>query len=75
VQLLLYATDLSDATRDKVTAQSFTLPRQETLFTREEFGGILNRELVGVIAILEEGLADSLWNEIQRLKNLINCGN
>jgi predicted RNA-binding protein YlxR (DUF448 family) len=70
VHLLLYATDLSEGTRDKVAVHSFTSTRQESLFTREELGVILNRGLVGVVAILEEGLADSLWNEIQRFKEL-----
>jgi uncharacterized protein len=70
VQFLLCATDLSEGTRDKVAVHGFSSPRQESLFTRDELGGILNRGLVGIVAILEEGLADTLWNEIQRFKEL-----
>ncbi len=74
VFLLLYATDVSEGTKDKVEVDGLVSTRQATLFTRNEYGQILNRELVGVVAILDEGLADSLWNEIVRLKNLINRG-
>jgi len=72
VFLLLYATDVSEGTKNKVADHGVSSPRHTTLFTRDELGKILNRELVGVIAILDQGLADSLWHEIVRLKNLIN---
>ncbi len=72
VFLLLYASDISEGTRDKVAVHGVALPRQTTLFPRSELGQILNRELVGVVALLDQGLADSLWGEIMRLKNLIN---
>lgn len=72
VELLFYATDLSEGTREKVAVHGSVSLRQETLFTRDEFGAILNRELVGVVGILDKGLADALWNETQRLKGLIN---
>jgi len=72
VEFLLFATDLSEGTRDKVVAHGVGSPRQATLFTRDEFGGMLNRDLVGVVGVLDKGLADALWNESQRLKNLIN---
>ena len=70
VQLMLYATDLSEGTRDKVEVHGYRVPRQESLFTREELGVILQRELVGVVAILEEGLAGALRREILRFKEL-----
>jgi len=72
VELLLYARDLSDGTREKLSVHSRESIRHETLFTRDVFGGILNRELVGVVAILDKGLADALWDQSQRLKGLIN---
>ncbi len=72
VFLLLYASDVSLGTKEKVAVHDVALPRQATLFARSELGQILNRELVGVVAILDQGLADSLWGEIMRLKNLIN---
>jgi hypothetical protein len=31
----------------------------------------LNRELVGVIGIIDEGLANAVWKEAERLKGLI----
>lgn len=71
VELLLYAEDLSTGTKEKITLPTKSI-RNATLFTRDDFGSILNRELVGVIAILDKGLADVLWNETQRLKGLIN---
>ena len=71
-ELLLYARDLSQGTREKVAMRGAESIRNETLFTRDDFGSILNRELVGVLAILDKGLADALWNETQRLKGLIN---
>ncbi len=72
VELLLYAEDLSEGTKEKITIQVTKSIRSATLFTRDVYGSILNRELVGVIAILDKGLADALWNETQRLKGLIN---
>jgi len=71
VKLLLYASDLSDGTREKIAAHGFATLRQETLFTRDEIGNILNRELIGVVGILDQGFASALWTEMQRLKNLI----
>ncbi len=75
VKLLLFASDLSDGTRDKISSQSFESFRRATLFTRDEFGSMLNRELVGIVGILDQGLADALWSETQRLKGLINISN
>ncbi len=72
VSLLLYARDLSTGTREKIVVQGQESIRQETLFTREELGFVLNREVVGVVAILDKGLANAVWIEAQRLKGLIN---
>lgn len=71
VELLLYAQDLSKGTKEKIGISGTTSIRYATLFTRDEFGSILCRDLVGVIAILDKGLADALWIETQRLKGLI----
>jgi len=72
VELVLYAADISEGTREKVDAGKATHLREATLFTRDELGKIVNRELVGVIAIEDKGFADALWRESERLKSLIN---
>ena len=71
VELLLYARDLSEGTKEKIALPDTAAIRNATLFTRDEFGNMLYRDLVGVIAILDKGLADALWIETQRLKGLI----
>jgi predicted RNA-binding protein YlxR (DUF448 family) len=71
-ELLLYASDLSDGTRGKVAIGDSKEVRHATLFTRDELGGLSGRELVGVVGILDKGFAETLWNETQRLKGLIN---
>jgi hypothetical protein len=70
-ELLLYAADFSAGTRDKVAASTPQDMRSAVLFTRDELGRICGRELVGVVALLDKGLADALWSETQRLKGLI----
>jgi predicted RNA-binding protein YlxR (DUF448 family) len=72
VEMVLYARDLSEGTKEKVAIKGAASLRQTTLFTRDELGKILNRELVGVIGIQDKGLADSVWKETERLKRLIN---
>jgi predicted RNA-binding protein YlxR (DUF448 family) len=74
VSMLLYALDLSKGTREKVETPAAAALRWTTLFTREEMGTMLNRELVGVIGIEDKSLADALWKETERLKALINSG-
>jgi ribosomal protein L7Ae-like RNA K-turn-binding protein len=74
VKMLLYATDLSEGTRDKVAPPDSASIRQATLFTRDEFGKLINRELVGVIGIEDRGIADAIAKETERLKCLINNG-
>ncbi len=71
-EMLLFAQDVSEGTRGKVTNSLAASLRQATVFTRDELGRLLNRELVGVIAIEDKGLADALWREAGRLKDLIN---
>jgi predicted RNA-binding protein YlxR (DUF448 family) len=71
VSMLLYATDLSQGTREKVASPAAASVRSTTLFTREELGTMLNRELVGVIGIEDNGLSNALWKEAERLKVLI----
>ena len=72
VSMLLYALDLSEGTKEKVATPTAASVRCATLFTREELGTLLNRELVGVIGIEDKGLANALWKETERLKGLIN---
>ncbi len=70
VELLVFATDFSDGTRGKLSSASAAPRRAITLFSREEIGRILNRELVGVVAFLDRGFADAVWKESERLKKL-----
>lgn len=72
VELLLYASDLSDGTRGKLAIGDSKEVRSTTLFTRDEFGRFSGRELVGVVGVLDKGFAEALWYETQRLKGLIN---
>lgn len=71
VSLLLYAIDLSKGTKEKVASPAAASIRWTTLFTREELGTMLNRDLVGVIGIEDNGLSNALWKEAERLKGLI----
>jgi predicted RNA-binding protein YlxR (DUF448 family) len=72
VEMLLFATDVSEGTREKLGHKGAEDIRQATLLTRDELGKIMNRELVGVLAFTDKGLADALWNESKRLNSLIN---
>ncbi len=72
VEMLLYAQDISEGTREKLALQQKTSVREVTLFTRDELGEILNRDVIGVIAFEDKGLSDGVWKETERLKSLIN---
>ncbi len=74
VSMLLYALDLSKGTKEKLATPAAASVRWTTLFTREELGTMLNRELVGVIGIEDKNLSDALWKETERLKALISIG-
>jgi uncharacterized protein len=63
IELLMVAADLADGTREKLERGSFVPARRVTMFSREEMGLILNRELIGVVAFLEKGFADAVWKE------------
>ena len=71
VHMLLFAEDLSDGTREKISCKGSIMPPEETIFTRDEYGRLFNRELVGVAGILEEGLAHAIQHEVMRLKSLL----
>ena len=71
VSMLLYALDLSEGTKEKVATPTAASVKCTVLFTREELGTMLNRELVGVIGIEDKGLSNALWKETERLKGLI----
>jgi predicted RNA-binding protein YlxR (DUF448 family) len=72
VEVLIFAEDLSEGTKEKVMGSVEVSLRRTTLFTRDEMGRMLGRELVGVVGIQEKGLADAIWKEAERLKGLIN---
>jgi hypothetical protein len=72
VELLLFARDISEGTKEKLAIAPAASLRQATFFSRDELGVLLNRELVGVIGIEDKGFADAVWKETERLKGLIN---
>jgi len=72
VGMLLFADDLSEGTRKKLLSSVTHSVRQATLFTRDEMGQMVGRELVGVVGILEKGFADAVGTEVERLKGLLN---
>jgi len=72
VKALLFASDLSDGTREKIVASGAAPARQAVFLTRDEVGVLLNRELVGVIGISDSGFANAIFKEVERLKNLIS---
>ena len=72
VKMILYTRDIAEGTKEKVSDQRTASLPQTTLFTRDELGRILNRELVGVVAFEDKGFAEAVWKETQRLKSLIN---
>lgn len=74
IEMLLWAQDLSDGTREKLLQAGASSLNQATLLSRDELGKILGRELVGVVALLDRGLADSIIHEAETLNNLINSG-
>jgi predicted RNA-binding protein YlxR (DUF448 family) len=73
VKGLLFATDLSDGTCEKIMASEAAPNRQAVFLTKDEIGALLNRELVGILGITENGFADAIFNETDRLKNLISA--
>lgn len=72
VEMLIFAGDVSEGTREKLCSGSQLPSRQATLFTRDEMGQMMGRELVGVVGILEKGFADAVGSEVERLKGLRN---
>jgi len=72
VKALLFATDLSDGTREKIMASEAAPKRQAEFLTKDEIGALLNRELVGIIGITDNGFANAIFTETDRLKNLIS---
>jgi predicted RNA-binding protein YlxR (DUF448 family) len=74
-QLLIFSPDISPGTRERIEGSGNPLPsRRITVLSRDELGQVLGRELVGVAAVLDEGFADALWREAERLKGLLNAG-
>jgi predicted RNA-binding protein YlxR (DUF448 family) len=70
VFLLLFAEDLSESTESRLDANESI--SRVSLFTRDEYGTMFSRELVGIVAILDQGFANAVKSELQRLKSLIN---
>ena len=72
VEMLIFAEDLSEGTKHKLLTGGLPPKRQATLFTRDELGQMVGRELVGVVGILDKGFSDTVWSESERLKGLLN---
>lgn len=72
VKMLIFAEDLSEGTKHKLLTGVLPPKKQATLFTRNELGQMVGRELVGVVGILDKGFSDAVWNESERLKGLLN---
>jgi len=72
VKALLFAADISDGTREKIMVSEAAPKRQALFLTKNELGALLNRELVGIVGITDNGFAAAIFNEIDRLKNLIS---
>ncbi len=72
VEMLLYADDIAEGTREKIAVAGAAGLPQAALFTRDELGALFGRELVGVVGIEDKGLSDAVLYETQRLKSLIN---
>jgi ribosomal protein L7Ae-like RNA K-turn-binding protein len=70
-ELLIFAEDISEGTKEKILQQGDDSLRRVTFFTRDQMGRMLNREFVGVAALLDKGFADAVWKEFERLKSLI----
>jgi len=74
VAMLVFATDCSPGTREKVLNSVPQAPaRQLTLSTKETLGKMTGREQAGVVAITDRGFADAVWREAERLKGLPNA--
>ena len=72
VEMILYAEDIAEGTREKIVGAGAASVTQVSLFTRDELGKMFDRELVGVVGIEDKGLADAVREETRRLKSLIN---
>lgn len=73
VELLLFARDLSDGTREKIGSPALNYG-ETTLFTKDELGSMFGREMVGVVGILDRGFAEAIHRETERLKGLRKQG-
>lgn len=73
IEMLIFAEDLSEGTKQKLLSGSVQLPgRQTTMFSRDEMGRMFGRELIGIVGIIEKGFANAVWSESERLKGLRN---
>jgi predicted RNA-binding protein YlxR (DUF448 family)/ribosomal protein L7Ae-like RNA K-turn-binding protein len=72
VEMLIFADDLSEGTKHKLLTGGLPPKKQTTLFTRDELGQMVGRELVGVVGILDKGFSNAVWSESERLKGLLN---
>lgn len=74
IKMLLFAIDIADGTKNKILSLNDNAPDKIcTIFTKEELGGVIGREQVGVVGIIEKGFSDAIWREAERLKGLLNA--
>ena len=72
VALLLFAHDVSAATRDRIMRTAGPLGITAiTLFSKSELGDLTGRDMSGSAALIEKGFADAVQIEVARLKGLL----
>lgn len=73
VALVLFARDVSDGSRERsdpgVSGMTMDVP-----FTKQQLGAFFGRDMVAMAGVLDEKFADSIVNELKRLKDLRNAG-
>lgn len=73
VEAIIWAEDISEGTREKIDPPAPSRRLFQTrLFTKDEWGAMLGRELVGVVGIEDRKFAEVLRAQDERLKGLIN---
>ncbi len=73
IEALIWASDVSQGTKEKIElAELSGSIYQTTLFTKDAWGALVGRELVGVVGIEDRKFAEAIREQDERLKGLIN---
>ena len=74
VDMLLFAVDVAEGTKEKILKSAVSMPERRTaVFTKEELGRMTGRDQAGIVGIIDAGFADAVWHETERLKGLPNA--